>query len=341
MKFLFIIVVGLLGIWLIKIAKKNNANAQLLTFDREKTLPMRGVLALLIVLHHFFCQMPNGYQPKEFFVYLGATIVAIFFFISGYGLTVQYLIKGKNYFNGFIKKRLLKLIVPLVITIVVYKIVTNNYNFLNTFHGLKNGLTPTPFTWFVYTIIAYYLGFYIIFKHLKLQTALMVMIGFTFLYEYITISQHWDSCWYSATPAINVGMYYAAYENQIKQKLITKPITSFFIISTIVIMFFGYAILNSKLQLSLPFGDFVVFWVIPPIVTIVSYYYKQHNNKILNFLGNISYEIYIVHGIYVLQFSPMKENKILYLAAIYAATIITAFIINKINNKIFQLPKKA
>ncbi len=341
MKFLFFTALVFIAIILAKSLKIKDTQWQPQPFNTTNTLPLRGILALLIVLHHFFVSMPSGWPPSDFFVYLGAMVVGMFFFISGYGLTISYLNKGKNYLSGFWNKRVKKIIIPLLVTIAVYELANKHYNLLNVFNGLKNGQTPTPFTWFVYTIIIYYAVYYISFKFFKIKTALAIMLIFTAIYEYVIINLNWDSCWYSATFAINVGMYYAYYEEKIKSYLIKHTLSSVIALSTFIALFFLYAIINGKKQLGLPFGDFVLFWIMPLLIVFTIYFYGFKTNKLLNFVGNISYEIYIVHGIFVIFLQKYINNPLLYLIAIYATTITVAWLLNISTNKLFQLPKKA
>lgn len=85
----------------------------------EVTLPLRGVLAMGIVIHHISLRVvdaiPGGMWIFPQFQFWGAPIVAVFFFLSGYGLMVSLITKGENYLDGFLKKRLLKIVLPLVL----------------------------------------------------------------------------------------------------------------------------------------------------------------------------------------------------------------------------------
>ena len=47
--------------------------------------------------------------------------MAVFFFLSGYGLMVSLITKGQKYLDGFLKKRLLKIVLPLVLCSIVFE----------------------------------------------------------------------------------------------------------------------------------------------------------------------------------------------------------------------------
>lgn len=65
--------------------------SELKCFDVKNTLPLRGIMALLIIADHIvmFCDTPVG-----FFTTFAAPSVATFFFISGYGLMCSYQNRG-------------------------------------------------------------------------------------------------------------------------------------------------------------------------------------------------------------------------------------------------------
>ena len=74
--------------------------------SRQNTLWMQGVSALLIMLMYFVMQL-EGYP--RFFNIFGSVAVAVFLFISGFGINESYKING---INSFWKKRFLRVIIP-------------------------------------------------------------------------------------------------------------------------------------------------------------------------------------------------------------------------------------
>jgi membrane-bound acyltransferase YfiQ involved in biofilm formation len=74
----------------IYIKLRNLDKSQFHCFDVNATLPLRGLLAILIVCHHIgqhFSNIQTG---------IGTILVSMFFFISGYGLMVSYCKKTKK-----------------------------------------------------------------------------------------------------------------------------------------------------------------------------------------------------------------------------------------------------
>lgn len=83
----------------------------LYNFDSKATVPLRGLLAIGIILHHLsltyqFNECINAFRisPVFYFREMGGPIVAIFFLITGYGLSKSLQTKGTSYLSGFLKK---------------------------------------------------------------------------------------------------------------------------------------------------------------------------------------------------------------------------------------------
>lgn len=74
-------------------------------FIKEKTIPLKGLLAILIVIHHLSLYIDH--KALYPFQCWGAPIVSLFFFVSGYGLMKSYMKNGKVYLLQFIANRVL------------------------------------------------------------------------------------------------------------------------------------------------------------------------------------------------------------------------------------------
>ena len=110
-------------------------------------------------------------------------------------------------------------------------------------------------------------------------------------------------------------------------------------------IFIGCVILNIKNEID------VTKFIIPPTIIqtigavfiIFSFYYFQINytkwyTKLLISIGNISYEIYILHFIFLLIFIPFltNNNNTLLIIITFTLTLLMAYPVHKINNKISQ-----
>ena len=131
-------------------------NKELLTISQTGIL--KGIMALGIVLYHLAVQYNDNLIVLKPFKYLGFLFVGLFFFISGYGLTVSMLTK-KDYFSSS-KKRFLKVIIPFINAIIVYTI----YYSLQGEILKQNIFFVVKYCWFIYEILALYIVFFITYK---------------------------------------------------------------------------------------------------------------------------------------------------------------------------------
>lgn len=134
--------------------------------SKDASTCLKGLACLLIVLHHW-CARLNGIGYSNLLIDMislrgGVAGVALFFFLSSYGLTRSQ-IKHKDGFLPFLKKRFLKVIIPLLVTNLLWFVVRyEGHGFLYSLlqilniHDLLDGVT-----WFCNVIIVCYLLFYI------------------------------------------------------------------------------------------------------------------------------------------------------------------------------------
>lgn len=134
--------------------------------SKEVSTCLKGFSCLLIVLHHW-CSGLSGVGYDNILVKLltqagGVTGVAIFFFLSSYGLTRSQLVK-KDSISSFFTKRLTKVYIPLVLTNVLWLVLRySGQSFVQSFLQILNiGDLLDLATWFCNVIIVCYVIFYV------------------------------------------------------------------------------------------------------------------------------------------------------------------------------------
>ena len=155
----------------IKIARPRQFNEDAFSLDAMTCL--KGVMALFVVFHHL--SQKKLFQETgtiSLFEQIGFLFVGIFFFTSGYGLYKSFVTRP-NYLNGFLKRRVLPILISYYVMIAVYAV-----------YHIISGSTFTPVEWifklsglilinsqgwFVPVIILMYLTFYFVFKSEKLR----------------------------------------------------------------------------------------------------------------------------------------------------------------------------
>lgn len=145
-------------------------------FNVDRTLSLRGILVLLIVLHHlsgvtsFPGLSPSFRMLVSQFTFFGGGAVSMFFFISGYGLMASLHKKGKIYLDSFYKKRFLKLLPPLLIATCIFICIRMCFEHLsawNICYEMTLGNPPLPNSWYMYALFILYIFFSCRFFHMR------------------------------------------------------------------------------------------------------------------------------------------------------------------------------
>ena len=117
-----------------------------------------GLFAVLIMMHHLGQKTSAFWVPAtvrqhglEVFVPIGYLLVSFFFFCSGYGLTKSMRAK-EDYFKGFLVKRLNRILFTFLVTEIVWLFARISKEAV--------WLSLNPYSWFIYTIIILYVGFF-------------------------------------------------------------------------------------------------------------------------------------------------------------------------------------
>lgn len=165
----------------------------------EATKNLQGFAALGVICHHLSQPPQNGgpmdaLGQMQLFREIGFCFVAVFFFVSGYGL-LKSLESKPNYLKGFLRRRIL----PIVVCFYVMNF------FYIAFHlalGTKMPVSEwickitgvallNDNAWFVPVIIVMYLAFYAAFKKGAGQTGANSKRAFAFVFIVIALQVGW------------------------------------------------------------------------------------------------------------------------------------------------------
>ena len=256
-------------------------------------MPLRGIMACLIVV----CHVSFKYSESHYgwpFTSFGAPIVSTFFFLSGYGLTVSAERKGEKYLNGFLRRSLNKLLPQFIIASVIWILIScvwMNGNFKEDLWGFVIFRPPLPYSWFIYVLIILYMVFFFVFqllikKNIKFKLAILfiAILGVVVSFRLLGFEPYW----YLSIFAFNVGTTYGAYHNRLNAWISHQRFFTIGTLMVILAILILYGI-RSFLLAIIPLG------VVIPILIFGS----GKRIKLLTFLGSISYEIYLSHGIII------------------------------------------
>ena len=381
----------------------------------DSFMSLRGFAAIGVILHHISqeqaFQQANGWgKPGELspFVNAGFLFVAIFFFCSGFGL-IKSLETKPDYFNGFIKKRVVKtLVIPYYVSILIYGILRfasgERFAPLQWVTNLLGVTMMNPYAWYPIIAAILYIAFYLIFKNIKnrkvcylLMALVILLLGMIFCVnghfpwfagpknwwlsqtgelqsKWWTQQQVWwlsGEWWINSCPALFIGMLFARFEENIRNwfkkfywgKLLLVLVVTIatYILAGLGQMKFGWWTEWSGHGPDIGKKIATYFCVIPysmmftVLLFTIMLKYKV-SNPVSRFFGKYSLETYMMNLIAITAFRfliykadsqwgsiPVYKaghyNLAIYLAAVFAATILLALLYRFLNRLVTKLVK--
>ena len=305
----------------------------MMSFDKDKLILVKALMALLIVADHlnFFLDLAWLKPARE----LGAPIVSVFFFISGFGLVRSWQNKGPLYLRSFLRSKFLRIVIPALLALGCYYLLLWNpgRDYAADWKNLALYGTPIlPFSWFAEAIVFFYLVYYLSFRYLKGKWKAAGVLAGTLAWMAATILAGYDWCWWICSLAFPSGAFFAWHEKDIYAFCQAKPYRYYGLLGVLSIVF---------LALYLPRNPYVwtlCYILIPTIVALVVARLpigRLHGPVIL-FISGISYEIYLCHGIPMELFRDKLpiQSSLLFILAVYAVTILLAFAVNRLTRLI-------
>lgn len=298
-------------------------------FVKENTFALKGVLSLIIMCSHL-----SYVEPLLLFNIankLGTSAVSLFLFISGFGLASSYVSKGKEYLSDFFTRRFWKVLKPLILVVLLYLLLqflivggVRHFSIEGLFH---DGNTYLPNTWFVYTLLLHYLFFYLCFRlvhssKIWIPIACIWLLSLGFIaFAYI---KGFQRCWWVTTLSFPTGVLYGQYKLKLLSIIRNTWTILLGMISVVVIIL-------SKIEILL-----LIPYIIIPLVVVVIFSYLGiiFTHPILSFLGSISYELYLLHGIFINLFKSEAINinsPFIYSLAVIITSISVAFLLHVIS----------
>lgn len=319
----------------------------------ETCLYYRGLFAIVIIFHHLANLTGDGVLFSSFSL-IGASAVAFFFFLSGYGLQLSYMKKNDIYRKEFLKKRLPKILIPYIIIIglywVMYLILGRYFSIKDIILSFINGNPIAAYSWFIVNILIFYIVFWFLMLICKKHYFFMIIGGIVWYGFYVAfcINMNYSSVWYKSSHLLIIGMFWATYENKIKDLIkknyIIPAMLSFFCFLSYYIFWFIVKTMGMSI------GDFSVsgillyisrtFFVVSMLILFMK---LRIGNRILNFLGTISLELYITHGLFVFAFRSgcvyIKDN-VIYCLSVLTGTVLLSYCLHLlfqiILNKVYK-----
>jgi len=312
--------------------------AGLKMFNRDATLPLRGFMALLIVAHHLG-QRTEIPVLSPFTSGIGLQIVAVFFFLSGYGLCVSYSADRAKYVSGFLRKRFGKLLPKFLLLTLFMMVVYHFYSGKGIAEQagllMTRGITPLPHSWFIYAISYVYISFYLCAtpKFSPLRTGVAFLLASMLYVIIVGCVLRFPGYWWLTLMNVNLGYFTALYEEKITDAINRRRLVCCSVMACTLFVSFC---LIAKVHFIAP--AWTIIWTLVQAFTVylIVRMLGFVRWKWLCVVGVFSLELYLVHGIplQVGQYFAINDS-CLWLFT-YALSLPLAFALNKCGADMFR-----
>ena len=288
-------------------------NAVRFNLSKDASTCLKGLACLLIVLHHW-CSGLSGMGYDNILVKLltqagGVTGVAIFFFLSSYGLTRSQLVK-KDSISSFFTKRLTKVYIPLVLTnVLCLALKYSGQSFVQSFLQILNvGVLLDLATWFCNVIIVCYVIFYVS-NRLKKDWMKILVNWILMLSLAVALVAYFPNrpCYVYSLVAFPLGGMVAILQdkmNMTKLMMITflPVVATAGVLALLSDIFRNYLLANLYCCILILCLLLVVVWLQKDHTSII--YKSMSCLKVpASFMGLYSYEIYLLHSKFLMLHS--------------------------------------
>ena len=309
-------------------------------FSKIQTNCLKGICATYLLIHHICYDIKDLYIFFEPIKYMAFFIVGLFLFISGYGLMTNLLTK-ENYLDGWIKNKLPNLLFSYLVVTLFYIIIRFNIDGINIIYLILDVIfarTVGPL-WFMTVFFGLNILFYFVFKKFRIKTGINIFLVISIAYMFILAILDVPSVWFSSIIGFWFGLFYKYNEENFLEKFKIKYWKKLFIVAMLFgILFIGrliisYLGIDSEL-IHAPFRNIIVILFDCLILMLcLKLNFKQ---GIFNFLGNISYEIYLIHPFILLIYKDNLYMNSLNIIMVIVLSIIFAYILSTIRRKFFK-----
>ena len=353
--YLFWFLLGTLLFFGAKFVGKGNWNEEFTSLKQTKVL--LGIMTLGVALHHLSQKSCAPWQPQQyivhgldFFLPLGPLLVGVFLFCSGLGLYKSFKAKP-DYLKGFCRRRILPVVIAFYLSEILYTVIRlamgEKMKFPTVLWYLSGLHMANENAWYVIVIPFFYLAFWAAFRFCKREgTAIfwvfLFTIGYTVAGAFIDHQDNWwmrGEWWYNSIILFPLGLLFGKHEAKVTR--IAKKGYWFWLVLAFACVFLlnlqSEWLINTRWGYYGEYGDplkvqhrllsagaqwgvciaFVCFWFLLLMKV-------KLGNRALGWLGAVSLDFYLVHGLFVELFGYnflgiTRQNFYIKNPALYAA----------------------
>jgi len=244
--------------------------------------------------------------------------------------------------KNFLRKRLVRIFIPFYVFIVIYVFYRAalgevvNVDFFLSFWKDHSNIVYNG--WFVNSIIVLYVIFYVSFKKKDSKTSFYMLTFLTLIYIFWKAYQNHGDWEYVSIMAFLLGIFWMKNRGLI-EKCIEKNYFIFLVLfSVLIYIFHHYEVIMKNIGIT---NKYVYYGIVGNICTMIFVVYfllltnkLNFSNKYLDFLGDISFEIYMIHGLVMHYFGKFfvssRVNDVIYTIVVLLVSIVFAYLIKKL-----------
>ena len=334
----------LLTLWRAKPARPLKSAFYEDNLSLRAALPLRGLLALMVALHHLAQRTQSGHLTR-LYTDAGYLPVALFFFLSGYGVMGKYLATA-DYRRGFLRRRLSALAKPLLPALIVYAILHAANNPYTSAWDYYNGVIGDANAWFLVNLVLFYLEFALAMR-LTRRPALMIAFMAVCCAAYVAGCRAvgYGDWWYKSSHAFPLGMAWAVWGGKMTAFLRRRPRVYWGLLAACWLL---CHLIHRNIW---PLGWYLPLEALIPSALAASLFTAgvllltmklRLGNPALDYLGRISYEIYILHGILLICLRPLTgTSEALYALLVLGGSVALASAWHFITRRAIEWRRKA
>jgi putative acyltransferase len=192
--------------------------------------------------------------------------------------------------------------------------------------------------WFINSIIVLYIIFYVSFKKKDSKIAIFKLVFFTLVYIFWKVYQNHGDWEYVSIMAFFLGVFWMK-DRSLIDKFIEKNYFVFLVsFSILMYVFRRYEVIMKNIGIT---NKYVYYEIVGNLCTMIFVVYfllltnkLNFSNKYLDLLGDISFEIYMIHGLVMHYlgkfFVSSAVNDVIYTIVVLLVSIVFAYCIKKL-----------
>jgi peptidoglycan/LPS O-acetylase OafA/YrhL len=288
--------------------------------DTTETEQLKGLAILFVIFGHFWIHTTQNFPG----IILSGEAVSLFFILSGYGLMKSYGRNQKQKPGFFFLKRIKRVMIPYWLSTILFLIL--DYIILNRLYGISDivltflGVNITKeikhidyVRWFISLLLFWYISFAFVTSFFKKKILMVLFLISLFIYPIHYYLFKFG--WYQIL-SFPFGCLLAFYGDSMFKFVVTK--TRLFLFSTISLscLFLFY-----KISFYLIIKDnfpYLFYSIIDEMSGILFSFFcivliniagrHEYYSKFLVFIGGISYELFLLHGAFLIKYNPIISN---------------------------------